>query len=930
VRKKYRLDSLLGVGGMAAVYAATHRNGSRMAIKMLHAEFAGDDSVRERFLREGYVANKVNHPGRVEIFDDDETDQGDPFLVMELLEGQTLQQLWKKSPNRKLDVVRAAEVAEEVLDTLIPFHALNIIHRDLKPANIFITDIDEVKLLDFGVAQMREAGTEALTRAGSALGTPSYMSPEQAMGKSDTLDGRSDVYAMGATLYAVLSGHRLYHDQSDNEAFILAATQPAPSIARVAPELPIEAITLVDKALQWDRRNRFADSKAMRDACRELARAKRGGAGLAPSPSAAGPPSADGVDSRHMMPTPLTAPTALSAPGVPSSPLTPLTANTGLGPGMMDLSPNSLAAAGMPGSVGLAAQQGAISSHTQHLKLKEIFTLLERAMPTVRQYGASHPESISKIGNIHRTIMAALRVAPQGLSWTVHPFCFTTQGETIWEPSAPFDGIPYTLSAAGVEEIGWQPGITEQELRIFCSLLMVGMSPETADVDIAEQFWEARLEHVRVELGDDLAEADAAREERAFAETDDVEATAREDLAEAAAMAHATDVAGASAVISPALCIDPAARIALAGQLSLDPARWQDRYFDIIVAGYIDTIRRGDPAIVLGALAVNAERLIDKGEYKHLLATHHTLLERLAASGAPAEASAAMLTAGIYSEAVLKKLLNAAYDDSLSDGMYETIVQILRSAAATLDPRAVHGCIKLANRLPPGEPVSIMLEYIKRASGGQEGAIIEQLDSVRPAFAQQVLAAIANPKTAAGVALLKPLLESRIPALSCEAVALLAKSPEQLKGQLLKLAENKDPQIRMAALGAMVRHHVRATGPGLIRMVESDTFVSRPREEQKQIFETLCSLNSERGEALLISVIDQMHGLMADENVDRTRALAAEVLSERASSQAARQVLANATRRRPWNTPELRATATTAIARIDERMETQPDADAEA
>src|SRR5690606_13139733 len=99
---------------------------------------------------------------------------------------------------------------------------------------------------------------------------PSFMSPEQAMGKSDQLDGRSDVFAVGATLFAILSGKRLHHGRSDNEAFILAATQPAPSIARTAPDLDVEVIALVDRALQWDRRKRFRGAGEMRDACVEL------------------------------------------------------------------------------------------------------------------------------------------------------------------------------------------------------------------------------------------------------------------------------------------------------------------------------------------------------------------------------------------------------------------------------------------------------------------------------------------------------------------------------------------------------------------------------------------------------------------------------------------------------------------------------------
>src|SRR5262245_19957290 len=195
VNAKWRLDALLGVGGMASVYAATHRNGSRAALKILHTEFARDPGIRERFLREGYVANKVDHPGRVAILDDDVTEQDEPFLVMELLEGETVQQLWKRKA-RKVPLGEALWIAGEVLDTLQCFHEQGIVHRDLKPANIFLTKDNEVKLLDFGVARVLDGSGKTL--AGTALGTPSFMAPEQAMGRIEEVDGRADMFSVGA------------------------------------------------------------------------------------------------------------------------------------------------------------------------------------------------------------------------------------------------------------------------------------------------------------------------------------------------------------------------------------------------------------------------------------------------------------------------------------------------------------------------------------------------------------------------------------------------------------------------------------------------------------------------------------------------------------------------------------------------------------
>src|SRR5690606_33481127 len=144
IKGKYRLDTLLGVGGMASVYSVTHRNGSRAALKILHTEFAREEPIRQRFLREGYVANKVSHPGVVRILDDDETELGEPYLMMELLEGETLRQLWKRN-KRRLPMSQSIQIAADILDTLIPCHENKVIHRDLKPANVFLCTDGQIK-----------------------------------------------------------------------------------------------------------------------------------------------------------------------------------------------------------------------------------------------------------------------------------------------------------------------------------------------------------------------------------------------------------------------------------------------------------------------------------------------------------------------------------------------------------------------------------------------------------------------------------------------------------------------------------------------------------------------------------------------------------------------------------------------------------------
>ena len=155
LRKRYRLDALIGIGGMAAVYRGAHRNGNRVAIKVLHPELSTNADIRGRFLKEGYTANAVDHAGAVRVLDDDVDDDGTVFIVMELLEGETVDTRWTRSSQR-LPFRDVLSFAYEVLDVLAAAHANGIVHRDVKPENLFFTREGKVKVLDFGIARMRD------------------------------------------------------------------------------------------------------------------------------------------------------------------------------------------------------------------------------------------------------------------------------------------------------------------------------------------------------------------------------------------------------------------------------------------------------------------------------------------------------------------------------------------------------------------------------------------------------------------------------------------------------------------------------------------------------------------------------------------------------------------------------------------------------
>ncbi|MEZ4295361.1 MAG: protein kinase [Polyangiaceae bacterium] len=272
LKEKWHIDALLGVGGVGSVYSVTHRNKSRAAIKVLHSHLASDPDLVARFLHEGYAANTVGHPGVVQVLDDDRTGDGLVFLVMELLDGETLEQHAHRRGG-KLPVAEALPIAFSVLAVLAAAHEKGIIHRDLKTENIFLCRDGAVKVLDFGLARMAErAGPpRSGTQLGSMMGTPGFMPPEQVRGRWDQVDARSDLWALGATLYCLLSGRRVHESDTANIDVVASATRAPESLRALAPDCPAPVIAVVDRSLHLAPTARFQTAAEMSAALEKAA-----------------------------------------------------------------------------------------------------------------------------------------------------------------------------------------------------------------------------------------------------------------------------------------------------------------------------------------------------------------------------------------------------------------------------------------------------------------------------------------------------------------------------------------------------------------------------------------------------------------------------------------------------------------------------------
>jgi serine/threonine-protein kinase len=272
---KYRIEKLLGEGGMGAVAKATHvLRRAPVALKFMSPAVVAMAGAIDRFVNEGVAASQIDSDHVVKVFDVGKLPSGAPYLVMEFLEGRDLSDLLARAGG-VLDAPRAVHFVLQILRGLHAAHEKNIIHRDMKPSNVFVVtkdgEADFVKLVDFGISKVRtedgDGKSAALTRTNSALGTPLYMSAEQAKSPRD-VDARSDLYSVGAILYELLSGRTPYTSETGEftELLFKIFTQEVDPLGSLRPELPPGLVAAVHKALAREREQRFGSALEMAEA----------------------------------------------------------------------------------------------------------------------------------------------------------------------------------------------------------------------------------------------------------------------------------------------------------------------------------------------------------------------------------------------------------------------------------------------------------------------------------------------------------------------------------------------------------------------------------------------------------------------------------------------------------------------------------------
>ncbi len=270
VADRYRLERLLGEGGMGSVWRAVHLVTKKtVAIKFLKPELAANASVVARFLREARAACAVRHPNVVQIHDVIQLPSAAPAMIMDFLEGESLAERLERET--RLSVEECARVMMPVISAVAAAHEAGVVHRDLKPDNLFLEKSSDgstvVKVLDFGVAKVTEMeeGPVALTKTGSMIGTPYYMSPEQLFGERD-VDYRTDVWALGIIFYECLTGARPTEAENLGQIVKLVTQTGIPSLSTLAPHVPAPLASTIDRMLLGDRASRLSSLAEVRAA----------------------------------------------------------------------------------------------------------------------------------------------------------------------------------------------------------------------------------------------------------------------------------------------------------------------------------------------------------------------------------------------------------------------------------------------------------------------------------------------------------------------------------------------------------------------------------------------------------------------------------------------------------------------------------------
>ena len=862
------VDQVVGIGAMGTVYRASTDSGESLALKVMHSHLAPLDRVRQRFMREARILDQVDHPNSVEVLERGSDIDGEPYFAMEFLDGEELEQHWQRS-GRALPPREVLQIAGPLLSCLHAYHQKDILHRDLKPANIFLTRDGTVKLLDFGIAQYREAGIQK-TRAGVTLGTPAYMSPEQAMGKVDKLDARTDVFGVGAVMFELLSGRIVHDGATADQTLVKAATEPAPSLGRHAPSVSSALVRLVDRALAWDPADRFATAEEMRRAVEDL------------------PDSAAGR--RTSEPT-------------PAEPGTDARADT----------------------VG-AVVEAAPKADPAIVKLvRKMFQRLENTLAAVEKNGWQHPTSANNFEATYRALEQYVDEKAMDLAWKVRPRSFTLDGETVWEPTERGATIPSNLYSDGFRHIRLRASISQEAFQSFAS--WISLDPETDlanDDDLATTFWDRKLADVDVRIAPTTAIIDGGDPDtstRSFQDLlDDTEAL----IAEAGTPIRlGPDIASAEGAL-----VSDRHKSELSAEIHGNSEDWNWRIERGVAAVWNRAVKPEDDTGIVRATRRLVELYVERNELESLLRillrTHvemddPRIRERFLHRALDDERVRAI------SVAVYDAQRAAARQQSEASGRAERILGLYDRFLGFLPGERFE---TLANAFPSvgSRQRKLIGRYLARHVEGRSDLLAPLLETEDVEQRKMLLRILARARDKKAFETICKAANAHEVGIRKVALRLLAKYAKlkvdafDPSGPLSRLIDDEDDSIRRAALKLVRKHRLSFLGPRLVSRIEESDFDTLSVGERRATLRALAALHPSKACDVAMELLDT-GGIRPDEARQETRRLALGILGAHGSTSEALKAAERAGSSWWWNSNELEDVASSAASKIQSRIE---------
>ena len=829
VAKRWRLVSVVDVDIVRGVYAAESADGERAAVHVLHPELAARPDLRSRFFHDLRSATAVQHRHAVVPISDGVMAGDLPYVVTQPLEGELVAAKLAKQQG-VLPVPDALRICRDVLGVLVDAHARGVVHADLRPETMFATDGGAIKVMDFGLARLRELAASELLGTVVVPGSTAYAAPEQCLGGVDAVGTAGDLFAVGAVAFAMLTGRSVHEGEDDDQRLANATTRPPRSLAVDAPDAPVRLVRVVDRAVDFDAARRFDSAETMKvaiDGLTKLPEFNRIGASGLVAPSG----DLRGVGTPHRSSAPVrgvrssrphsalppvhTGPvdvseTAATLPRlqavdpyrerVPRAPRVPGGALAGASAPAARSDPprrGSARPSGAPrGARGTARPPArdfvgfnlASTTPEDAARLGELFTLVDRALVARTQYGADHPEWQRRFDRLCADFTQALAAAPHGLAWNVTPYAFVVGDETIWEPQGALQSVTYELFADGIRLLGVIPGLREDEFAQLLRVLTLDVGEMSPDDDLVTVLWDAAFDHVVYQAVDMFVEGD----QDARREFED----ARQEVI---ALAHFDT------------------------SFQLEDC-WQERARGAPGEAWVEKLARQlAPEEGYDAAAMARANRLEP----HLAGSESGALKRILAVDPDARAT---LAARVKSDAELDRarvlaMAVRSYADARARGHGDLVVAPLRSTLDGLADSApgdvAAWVLQLVNVLESSEHVAFAPELIAQVvSGGALVALVRaaDADSTLQSSLASVLTAIGHTHQAPLVEAL-PTLES--PGVLDVVLSKIAENPVGVEGALGALFVSASPDLGLALVRVLRTLSGAAAAEALARAAQS-------------------------------------------------------------------------------------------------------------